>query len=53
MSVQAPEQPIQNLRRGDPADIQRLADLPLVLYALAQGAKLFWSIVCKRWPELK
>lgn len=30
-----------------------LADVPYVLYACRQAAKLFWSIVCKRYPELR
>lgn len=39
--------------RSDADAIKRLTDMPLVLYAVAQGAKLCWSILCKRWPELK
>lgn len=38
--------------RSDADAVRRLGDLPLVLYAMAQGAKLAWSIITKRWPEL-
>lgn len=38
--------------RNDADAVKRLGDVPLMLYAVAQGARLSWSIICKRWPEL-
>jgi hypothetical protein len=39
--------------RSDADALKRLEDTALLLYAVRQAALLFWSIVCKRWPELK
>lgn len=50
MSTMAPP---RETVRSDAEALARLRDVPLVLYAVAQGAKLAWSIVVKRWPELK
>jgi len=32
---------------------ERLGDVPFTLWAAKEGVRLFWSIVCKRWPELR
>ena len=39
--------------KSDAHALQTLGDVPLVLYAAKQAAKLFWAIVTKRWPELR
>ncbi len=39
--------------RNDQEAERHLADVPYVLYAARQAAKLFWSLACKRWPELR
>jgi len=41
-------EPITNDREA-----MALGDVPYALYAARQAAKLFWSLVCKRWPELR
>ena len=53
MSVNTPPPPTRiDHIRSDADAIKRLDDVPLILYAVAQGARLTWSICCKRWPEL-
>lgn len=39
--------------RNDAEALRQLGDVPFVLYAGRQAMKLFWSLVCKRWPELR
>lgn len=38
--------------RNDADAVKRLDEIPFLLYAASQGAKLAWSLCCKRWPEL-
>lgn len=33
--------------------LEQLGDTPFLLYCARQAAKLFWSLACKRWPELR
>ena len=32
---------------------RKLADTPYLAYCLVQAAKLFLSLVAKRWPEMR
>lgn len=38
--------------RNDADAIRRLDDIPFLLYAASQGARLTWSLIVKRYPEL-
>lgn len=38
---------------SDDEAVKRLGDIPFALYAARVAAKMFWTLVCKRWPELR
>lgn len=53
MSTHAPPSHIRtDYVQSDSEALRRLSDTPFLLYAAAQGVKLSWSIIVKRWPEL-
>lgn len=39
--------------RSDARAAETLSETAYILYAARQAARLFWSIVCKRFPELR
>lgn len=48
--IQAPE---RGDYRNDARAAQTLSETAYVLYAARQAARLFWSLILKRYPELR
>ena len=39
--------------RSDAEALAQLDDARLILWAVYRGARLTWSVICKRWPDAR